>query len=65
MPSAGHRSATRAYSSQHGRAAVGALRDPQTAEQAASAVADLRYAVSDDRGDVYPTAVPATTLFWK
>jgi hypothetical protein len=54
----------RAYSSKLARAAVDALRDPRSAEHAARAVADLRYAVSNDHaGTLYPAAVPATTLF--
>lgn len=54
----------RAYSWELARAAVGALRDPRSAEHAARAVADLRYAVSNDHaGTLYPAAVPATTLF--
>lgn len=64
MPSIGHGSPTRAYSSELARAAVDALRDPRSAEHAARAVADLRYAVSNDHaGTLYPAAVPATTLF--
>jgi hypothetical protein len=54
----------RAYSSKLAHAAVDALRDPQSAEHAARAVADLRYAVSNDHaGTLYPAAVPATTAF--
>lgn len=54
----------RACSSTSTRAAVEALRDPRAAERAARAVADLRYAVSNDHaGTLYPAAVPATTLF--
>ncbi|GAA4621209.1 hypothetical protein GCM10023196_008200 [Actinoallomurus vinaceus] len=53
-----------AYRSESARAAVDALRDPRSAEHAARAVADLRYAVSNDHaGTLYPAAVPATTLF--
>ncbi|MEV5747927.1 hypothetical protein AB0L00_08915 [Actinoallomurus sp. NPDC052308] len=54
----------RASSSTSARAAVEALRDPRSAAHAARAVADLRYAVSNDHaGTLYPAAVPATTLF--
>ncbi|MCO5999499.1 hypothetical protein NE234_39585 [Actinoallomurus sp. WRP9H-5] len=54
----------RAYDSMSARAAVDALRDPRSAEHAARAVADLRYAVSNDHaGTLYAAAVPATTLF--
>ncbi|MFB9836581.1 hypothetical protein [Actinoallomurus acaciae] len=57
---------SRAYSSELARAAVDALRRPRSAEHAARAVADLRYAVSNDHaGTLYPAAVPATTLFLK
>lgn len=54
----------RAYSSDRARAAVEVLRNPRSAEHAGRAVADLRYAVSNDHaGTLYPAAVPATTLF--
>ncbi len=55
-----------AYRSELARAAVDALRGSPSAEHAARAVADLRYAVSNDHaGTLYPAAVPATTLFLK
>lgn len=41
-----------------------ALRGQRSAEDVARAVADLRYAVSNDHaGTLYPAAVPATTAF--
>ncbi|MCO5973078.1 hypothetical protein [Actinoallomurus soli] len=53
----------RAYDPVSARAAVDALRDPRSAEHAARAVANLRYAVSNDHaGTLYPAAVPATAL---
>jgi hypothetical protein len=55
---------SRWYRPEDAQAAVDALRDSSSAEAAATAVARLRYAVSNDHaGTLYPAAVPATTVF--
>ena len=55
---------SRWYRPEYAQAAVDVLRDSPSAEAAATAVAHLRYAVSNDHaGTLYPAAVPATTVF--
>jgi hypothetical protein len=54
----------RAYSPELVRVAVEALRGRRSAEDVTRAVADLRYAVSNDHArTLYPAAVPATAVF--
>jgi len=52
------------YEPARARTAAEALTRAASPEQAARAVADLRYAVSNDhRGSLYPAAVPAVSIF--
>lgn len=55
---------SRWYHPEVAQAAVDALRVSPSSERATSAVAHLRYAVSNDHaGTLYPAAVPATAVF--